>query len=516
MKVEEDAAGRSINGARKMLFKLCPQHVRTRRCDAGLLHHFIIGDLKHLGCIYLHKVVERILHSRDAHPMAAGGKAAACKRFVIAKAHEAVDKAVIAGKSRPAVFILEKIPHAFAEEVLIHIVMHAHSEVAGNIYPVRCFKDKVADMTCHVAPFVVRSGKLVIAGIIEEKAGNIELCRFVVDYTGGNIMLIERAQQLVQLSAGWAAVVKSAEKAEPAHPLDALTQGLRPAGGNFLVADGHFREVVFKVGVLLLLCKPGYLPRHTVQKSNDMLHHHDLAFIKLLMLCAGIYGLIFFQLFEDTAPAQIKSDAQVGRKMSVRADAADDVILVKGVLQFRIRYVWIPDSALLARHEEEASADKGVQRVAVERVLIQHLAVICAPALISVKAAVIIIGDGIKMEIIRRNNAAIIVLIQTALKLDLLLRLIHLALLEQTDALVQRKFLISGIFVYKLYFTHCIHTPCLISYRQSALTGIPAPSASALSCCIRASGRGFASLNASALPRLSYFDAPSGLKFKSS
>ena len=443
MEMEKNASRCRVHSTFKVFGKLLPEHLRARGSFLCLLHHLRIGNFKYFCRVDFHKIVQGIFHAGDAHPVAACSKAFSCEVPVISEAHKAVDKAVVSRISRPGIFILEQIPDALPEKVFIHVVMHTDSQVAGNVDPVSCFENQIADVGGHIISVVIRAGKLVIARVVQEKAGNIKLRCLIVDDACCNIMLVKRPQEFIQLAAGGSAVIKPAEEAEPAHPLDALPQSFRLPFRYFFVAGRHLRQVLLQIGILLLFGKLSDLLCHAVQESNDMLHDHDLTLIEFRMLRAGIDLLILFQLFKDAAPAHGKSHPQIGRKMPVRADAADDIILFKRSLQVVIGDIRIPDCSLLPCHEEEAAADEGIQRVAVKRVLIQHFAVVRAPAFIAVKASVFVVGNKLKMEIIRRNNAPVIVLIQAAFHLDLLLRLLQLARFEQADPLIQRKFLIG-------------------------------------------------------------------------
>ena len=415
-----------------------------------MLHHIVIGHLEHLGGVDLYQIVERVLHTRNAHPVASARKAAACQLFCVPAFNKAVDKAVVAGKARPARFVFEQIFHALADQLFVGIVVHPHRQVAGNVDPVGGVQNQVTDARGHVLAAFIRPAKLVIAGIVQKQAGDIEFRLLFGDPARRHVGLEERAQQLIQLAAGGAAVVKAGEKAEPAHPLNSLPHGRRALVADFQIDLRHFLQILFQVRVALLLRQGLNLARHPLQERDDALHDLFLAVVEFPAFRRGVFSAAFFELFQNAAPAQLQTHLDIRRKMPVAADAADDVVLAEFLFQLRIGVIRVPNLALGAGHEKEASADECVQRIAVQRVLVQNMGIVERPALVAVKRAVFMGGHKIKMDILRGNHTPVIVLVQPSFAVYFLLCLAELALFQQADALIICEHFFFGKFIDEL------------------------------------------------------------------
>ena len=124
--------------------------------------------------------------------------------------------------------------------------------VDSRPYPERM--REAQDKTGESEALVVMQGSL--------KGLDLVACAFEFDFMGGSMGTVVGDR-----------FVQAAEKAEPAHPLDAFAQGFRLLRGNFKVHGGHFQQVLPQIGVALLLVKLGGILHHVHAEPGVAIPH---------------------------------------------------------------------------------------------------------------------------------------------------------------------------------------------------------------------------------------------------
>ena len=455
LQMVHDAAAGGIHRKGQMLFKDGKQPLGGR---LSAFHHFVEGHLKHTGQVHLHRVVHGVLHAGDAHPVAACRHSAPCQLLGVAAADEAVHQGIVGGVAGPALLVFKQIANGLAEEVLVHLVVDTDGQIAGDVDLVGCLQRQVGKFGGHVVALGIGAAQLEVAAVLQIHAGQVEHCVFIGESAEGNVTLVVGQQQLVQLTAGAATVVGAGEHGKPAHPLHRIPEGLRLFIGDALVLLRQLPQVFCQLGILLLLGQRLQLTAHAAQEGDDGLHHLNFRIVELVMALV-VQGTLLLQFFQDTAPAKVEADLQVGGEVVAVVDAGNDVVAVEEDLQVvegigRIPLVLLGAQAL---HKHEALAHHAVHGVAVQRVGLQQTGVVVCPGLVAVNRAVFVVGLQLEVELVL-HDGAVIVLVGAA-QASLLLGLADLSGTQQGNALVVAVALVGGVGIHKADFRHFSHLP---------------------------------------------------------
>ena len=398
-----------------------------------------------------------VLHAGDAHPVAAGGHAAARQLLRVAAAHEAFHQCLVAGIARPALLVLEEERDGPAEEFRIDLVMEANGQVGRDVELVRRLEREIGEAARTVVVVFVRTRQLPVAAVLQEEAREIEHGLVVGQDARADIAFVERIEQILQLAARAAAVVGAAEHREPAAPLHGLAEGGRRLGRQFQVDRAHRAQVFGKLRVAFFLRQRKNLLARAADEGDDVLHHGDLRIVEGVVAFVVLRALVL-QLRQNAAPALVEADLEIGREMVAVVDAGDDLIAVEDGLKVGIGVVGVPLRARRTQpfEEEEPLGGEGVQRIDVDRVLVENRAVVLAPRLEAVDGAVGMVGLERVVECILLDEA-VVVLVRAAGP-RLFGRLLHLARAQERDAFVVGERLVGREFADEMYLAHVIRS----------------------------------------------------------
>ena len=501
----DDAVPGGVGGDLEMLPIVLPERFHIGRLLVG--HHVLKGHLEDHGDVHLDGVVHGVLHARDAHPVAARGDALAGQLLGIAAAHEPFHEGLVAGVPGPALLVLEKELHGFSEEDRVDPVVDADGQVDGDVDLVRRVQGQIAQMAGGVVVVLVGAGELPVAAVLQKHAGKVEDRLLIRQDARGHVPLIEVVEQVLQLAAGGTPVVGAGDHAEPVGPLDRLPKGLRRPGADAVVDVRHLLQIGGQLMVPLLPGDGFDLVPRPVDEGDDRLHHGDFGIVKLIMglVVLGAAGL---KLLQYAAPAYGQADPQIGREVMAVVDAGDDLIPVKDSLQLRIRVVGIPFFILGTQplQEQKTLGAEGVQGVHIDGMLPEDGAIVFFPRLIAVDGAVGVVGLERIAPIL--HDEAVIVLVGAA-GLGFFLRLGHLALSKQGDALIVGKGPVRIKFVIKLNLAHVRPLQLILTWMSTSLRASLSPSSTVLA-------KGLVPMKSSSAFSASRLELPRGLKLSSS
>ena len=228
------------------------QQRRRAVLDGVVGDHVAEGHVEDGGEVELHHIVEGVLLTGDGGPVAARGDPLAGELSGVPVAHEALGHALLAHEARRAVAVLEQVLDRLVEELLVEALPDAHGDVGGDLHAVQGLEDEEGDAVGAVLP--VRSGPadLVVLGVDEEHADQVEDGLLVFQHTGGHIALIEGVEELVELADAAGAVELAREDGDPGDELAGLLKGPGWLGNEALIHVGHVEEVGAEGFVLLL------------------------------------------------------------------------------------------------------------------------------------------------------------------------------------------------------------------------------------------------------------------------
>ena len=412
--VMNDPPARCVNGDLQVLPVQLPQNIDVWLDRIRMRHHFIVGGLKYLCHVDLDGIIHGVFHAGNAHPMAPGRNTAAGKLLGIAAAHEAFHQRLVAGVTRPALLVFEQVFNGLAEEFGVNFVVHTDRQVAGNVDLIRSIQREIAQVAGRIVIIAVRAAELPIAAVLQKHTGEIEDSFLVGENARLDIPFIERVEQVFQLSAGAAAVVSTADHAEPVAPLDRFPEGFGRLRADAVVDRGHFMKICRELFVLLLTGKRLDLVTGTVDKGDNGFHHRNFRVVELRVTFV-VQRFLLFQLPERAAPSDIQTNLDVGGKVMAVIDAGNDLVAVKYYLKIIIRVIGIPFFVLRTKplQEQKALGRKSVERIHIDWMLGKQGAVVFLPRLISVNGAVGVIGLQLVMEDVLFDQA-VIVLVRAA------------------------------------------------------------------------------------------------------
>jgi len=180
-------------------------------------------------------------------------------------------------------------------------------------------QNEIGYRTGTIAAVGVWSAKLYVSCFGEQQARYVESRLLIRQYPRFNIPFIERSQQFVKLSPFATAVVHFGGGLEKYQPLTRFTERLRGMCYHSLADVGHDLQILAQ---LLIFFRLGHLSAIISMALEPVLHTQYQLFQAIVELrYLRIHFPVMPHLIQKPAPAQIKTDLQIGAEVLDAADA---------------------------------------------------------------------------------------------------------------------------------------------------------------------------------------------------